>query len=211
MTLIARVVPYLRWFDSTRRALVYKLKLNLEEKLGTHNAFNFHKTHVQEYLQNLVQDLPAKHVLRGAELVAAVDFGGEWQARTIWEAVKTAAKTALIISGGDTIVSVTDIHEHLLGLGSLKDDSFRQYWHYFVSPTKPPAPVNIAKLPDLARRITEDYYRLKHEDIFNSGLAYDLPLPDLIAQARSHMSELEYIALRLNISESDNRVNEVAA
>ena len=179
--------------------------------MGTHNAFNFHKTHVQEYLQNLVQDLPAKHVLQGAELVAAVDFGGEWQARTIWDAVKTAAKTALIISGGDTIVSVTDIHEHLLGLGSLKDDSFRQYWHYFVSPPKPPAPVNIAKLPDLARRITEDYYRLKHEDIFNSGLAYDLPLPDLIAQARSHMSELENIAQRLNISESDNRVNEVAA
>ena len=99
----------MRWFDSTRRALVYKLKLNLEEKLGTHNAFNFHKTHVQEYLQNLVQDLPAKHVLHGAELVAAVDFGGEWQARTIWDAVKTAAKTALIISGGDTIVFVTDI------------------------------------------------------------------------------------------------------
>ncbi|AMJ45139.1 hypothetical protein AW169_09895 [Corynebacterium stationis] len=201
----------MRWFDSTRRALVYKLKLNLEEKLGTHNAFNFHKTHVQEYLQNLVQDLPAKHVLHGAELVAAVDFGGEWQARTIWDAVKTAAKTALIISGGDTIVSVTDIHEHLLGLGSLKDDSFRQYWHYFVSPTKPPAPVNLSKLPELARRVTEDYYRSKHNDIFNNGLSYDLPLTDLVAQVKHHTAELDEIAQRLNISESDNRVNEVAA
>lgn len=211
MTLLARVVPYLRWFDSTRRALVYKLKLNLEEKLGTHNAFNFHKTHVQEYLQNLVQDLPAQALVQGVGLVEPEDFGGEWQARKIWEAIKVAAKSALLICGANETVPITDIHEHLLASGALKDDSFRQYWHYFVSPPKPPAPVNIAKLPDLARRITEDYYRLKHEDIFNSGLAYDLPLPDLIAQARSHMSELENIAQRLNISESDNRVNEVAA
>lgn len=179
--------------------------------MGAHNAFNFHKAHVQEYLQNLVQDLPAQVLVQGVGLVEPEDFGGEWQARKIWEAIKLAAQSALIICGANETVSITDIHKHLLASGALKDEPFRQYWHYFVSPPKPPAPVNLSKLPELARRITEDYYRLKHEDIFNSGLAYDLPLTDLISQARSHMSDLEKIAQRLNISESDNRVNEVAA
>jgi hypothetical protein len=179
--------------------------------MGTHNAFNLHSTHVQEYLQSLVQGLPAGHVSRGVALVDEADFGGEWQARKIWEATRSAASMAAIISGAETIVTTTDIHQQLLTSGALADDSFRQYWHYFVSPARPPAPVNIAKIPDLARRVTEDYYRTKHADIYNNGLSYDLPLNDLIAQVKANTSELDRIAQRLVAAPGLGGVSEVAA
>lgn len=170
------------------------------QQLDNHvkNAFSFHERHVKEYLSALLSGLTAKQVLSGVALIEETDFGPEWQAEEIWKATKATAELIEVFYGGSTVVKLTDINETLIKRDCMTNDSFRNYWIYFVSPPQLHLQSPPAMLPELAKRVTEDYYRLRHSDIYSGRDSYGPSINDLVRQVEKDTSELRDISRRLD-------------
>lgn len=166
----------------------------------SYNAFSFHEKHVKEYLSTLLSELDAQQVINAANLLEEADFGPEWQAQEIWKATKATAEWIELIYGDDTVVKLTDVNETLVKRDCMTKESFRSYWLYFVSPPQPLPQCPPSMLPELAKRVTEDYYRLRHSDIYGGRNSYGLSLNDLVQQVEKDTSELQNISRRLNQS-----------
>lgn len=150
--------------------------------MTTHSS-RIHEQHAHEYLRIIISGkLSAHEATEALNLVDEADYGANWQAGTIHRAARTAADIATRDGHGLDPLVATDVNEVLVNNGDLDNDGMGHTWLQFISPQDTPPELNKARLPQLAHRITEDFFRLRHSEIYAGANSMTAPLADLCAQ-----------------------------
>ncbi|MGX1739154.1 hypothetical protein ACWIB8_08335 [Corynebacterium flavescens] len=170
-------------------------------------ALNFHPRHIDEFHGVILSGLTNQEARDAVELVHSDDYGAYWQGRTIGQAISTAATAAIEEGRAQEVLTVLDVNAALMEQGALKDASFVMVWTGFISPQIVPPMQSKARLPELARRIVEDHFRMVHADIYGGTTSYEMPLADLCTQMDRDRQRLLSIYSRMSSAPTLKAVN----
>lgn len=155
-----------------------------------------HKHHVCAFLRVLVSELSNRDALDATALVHRDDFGGCWEGRTVFAAVESVSRAAVDAGHPEQALDPMAVNGHLLEAGELTNEAFRSYWHELVAPAEPQAPGR-HQLRELARRITESYFRTRHADIYGKDDSHLRPFEELTTEMNNYREELLAIWARI--------------
>lgn len=149
--------------------------------------------HIKELLCVLLNEVTNYEAVSTCTLINADDFGSNWQAKKILEAIESAAKEGQ----PDDALTISEVGSQLLEAGELTNDSLKSYWLNLAFPDVPYHPIGKQRISRLIARIVEDHFRTRHGEIYGRDDSHDKPLEELTAQMSNDREELLSIFARI--------------
>lgn len=153
--------------------------------------------YVSAFLRVLVTELTCAEVIDAADLVTPEDFGGHWQARTVYEAARMVASKGVEAGHGHQALDPLAVNRYLLETGELTNESLRSYWNELTAPAEW-TPPRKHQLRGLAHLVIESHFRQRHAAIYGRDDSHLRPLEDLTTEMNNHREELLAIYARLS-------------
>lgn len=172
------------------------------EVMSAHDAFNFQHTAITEYLEILLSGTMTHQTAADATSgLEDADFGDYWQARVIFNAIRTTVNDNLETNRWDPLTP-SDVFEQLRREGALANKGFIQTWLDIVSPPSHKIPQPATKIPVLVARIIEGHFRNRHSDVYATGDSFTESLDDIVSRMATNRETLLAIYQRIPVSKA---------